>query len=120
MPHASKGVRRSVARESSELCTGPSLAQLRRKVRRREWAAKTAARVAKAKEASDKAAKAAVRLDASLQIADAVITVVSIVDAERRQQVLDAQRRRQREEAQDRIEQSAGIVATDIVDGTAG
>ena len=115
-----KGELHTVARETFELCTGASLEQLLSKGRRAGSAAKTAARVAKAKEASDKAAKAAVRLDASLQIADAVITVVSIVDAERRQQVLDAQRRRQREEAQDRIEQSAGIVATDIVDGTAG
>ena len=90
----------------------------RRKPARRS-AAKTAARLAKAKDASAKATRRPC-LDASLQIADAVMTVVTIIDAERRQHELDAERRRQREEARDRIERNAAIATIDIVDGTGG
>ena len=48
------------------------------------------------------------------------MTVVTIVDAERRQQELDAQRRRERDEARDRIERNAAIASVDIVDGAGG
>ena len=48
------------------------------------------------------------------------MTVVTIVDAERRQQEIDAQRRRQREEARDRIENNAAIASVNIVDGAGG
>ena len=110
----------SIARQTFELYTGESLNNLLTEGRRAGSAADTAARLAKAKDASDKATKAAHTLEASLQIADAVMTVVTIVDAERRQQELDAQRRRRREEARDRIESNAAIASVEIVDGAGG
>ncbi len=120
-----RGELRTVARQTFELFTRESVDQLLADGRRAASAAETASKLAKAKEVSTKAnearakaTKAAVALDASLQIADAVITVVAIIDAERRRQDLDAQRRRQREEAQDRIERNAARAGTDIVNGT--
>ncbi len=109
-----------LARETFELCTGESLEHLLTNARRATSGTDVARRVAKAKDVSAKATKAAVTLDASLQIAESVLTVVTIVDAERRQQALDAQRRRQREEARDRIESNAAIVSVDVVDGAGG
>ena len=115
-----RGELNDIARQTFELCTGESLDHLLTEGRRARSAADTAARLARAKDASDKATRAAHTLEASLQIADAVMTVVTIVDAERRQQELDAQRRRQREEARDRIERNAAIASVDIVDGAGG
>ncbi|WP_421119866.1 hypothetical protein ACE2AJ_00460 [Aquihabitans daechungensis] len=109
-----------IARQTFELYSGESLDHLLKEGRRAAPAAGSTARLAKAKAASDKAAKAAHSLEASLQIIDAVMTVVTIVDAERRQHELDAQRRREREEARDRIESNAAVISTEIVDGTGG
>lgn len=115
-----RGELHAIARQTFELCTGESLDRLLTEGRRAASAAETAARLAKANDASDKAIRAAHSLDASLQIADAVMTVVTIIDVERRQQELDAQRRRQRDDARDRIERNAAIASIDIVDGTGG
>jgi len=120
----------TVARRTFELYSGESIDKLVAERRRAASAPNPAAGLASAtkagdaaKEASDnaaKVAKAAVALEASLQIADAVISIVTIIETERRQQELDAQRRRQREEARDRIERNAGDAAREIVNGIDG
>lgn len=115
-----RGEINNIARQTFELRSGESLDRLLNKDRRSGSAAKAAAGVAKAKTVSDKAVRAAQSLDASLQIAEAIMTVVTIIDADRRQQELDAQRRRQRDEARERIERNAAIASVDIVDGTGG
>jgi hypothetical protein len=123
----------SIARQTFVLYAGESLDHRLGKGRRPASAPDTAAHIAKAKDSSDKAAKAAKaakakdssdkaaktarKLDASLEIADAVMKIVTIVDGERRQQALDVQRRRQREEERDRIESNAALASVEIVDG---
>lgn len=114
-----QGELNDIARQTFELRTGESLDRLL-KGRRAGSGAETATSVAKAKNVSDKAIRAAHSLDASIQIADAVMTVITIVDAERRQQELDVQRRRQRDEAREQIERNAAIASDDIVEGTGG
>jgi hypothetical protein len=79
-----------------------------------------AASSADAKAAGDQAVRSAVRLEASLRIADAVLDIVTIIDTERRQQKLDELQRRQREHNRDRIEKDASIVSAEIVEGTGG
>lgn len=113
-----KGHLDDIARQAFQLSTDMPLYKPRAGGRRTGSATETAARLAKAKEASEKAVKAARTLEASLTLANAVLTVVTIVEAERRQEELDAQRRRQRDEARDQIERSAAIASMDIVDGT--
>ena len=106
-----------LARRTFELYAGESLDHLLKKGRRADSASKKTARIAKAKDASDKAAKGAQALVVGLGIADAVMTIVTIVDAERRQQELDAQQRLRRENVQDRIDADAALASDQIVNG---
>jgi hypothetical protein len=118
-----RGELHTVARRAFELCTGEPLEKLVGAARRAGTTDKTAANLAKVSEASAKATKAikaAVVLDATLQIADAVLTVATIIETERRQQELDAERHRERQKARDRIERNAAVAATDVVNGIGG
>ncbi|MCC5953692.1 MAG: 50S ribosome-binding GTPase [Acidimicrobiia bacterium] len=115
-----KGEVDGIARDTFELWAGEPLDQLLDEARSAATATVAATRLAEATDAGTKALKMARFLDASLRIADGVMSIVTIVEAERRQQELDAQRRRQREAARDRIEADAAIASVEIVDGAGG
>lgn len=105
-----------IARGSLELFAGESLSGIL-KDGSRSAAALMKVDLTNATDAAKKAVKAARALEASIEIATAVMTVVTIVDAERRQRELDAQRRRERDEAREKIERNAAIVSVEVVDG---
>ncbi|MCA9847124.1 MAG: GTPase domain-containing protein [Dehalococcoidia bacterium] len=111
-----KGEFDNIARAALELCTGGTLEVLL--AAGKSTVAKSADGAAPLNAAGEKAAKVAQRVAAGLQLADAVMTVVNVVETERRQFALDAQRRREREEARDRIDSNSETLSREIVDGT--
>jgi len=112
----------TVARKTFEVWAGEPLDQLLTEGRKNKSAAavttakKAAAKAADAKVSSAKVSKA-LALDAGLQLVDAVFTIATAIEAEKRRQELDEERRRQREAARDRIAHFATALAGAIVDG---
>ena len=113
----------SIARRTFELYAGEPLGHLLDQRPKATSAATTVTRRAGAKGPSNKTTDLPAKarsLEASLQIANAVMTIVTIVDADRHRHDLDAQQRREREEARNRIESNAAIASVDIVEGAGG
>ena len=114
-----------VARSTFEVWAREPLDQLLAEGRKTKSAAavsnakKAGAKAAQGRDASAKVNKA-LALDAGLQLVDAVFTIATAIEAEKRRQQADEQRRRQREEARNRVEHSATCLANAIVDGVDG
>ncbi|MBX3314377.1 MAG: GTPase domain-containing protein [Actinobacteria bacterium] len=108
------------ARSAIEVFAGTSIDKLLA-MGQKDTAAKAAAAANEvshdANEVSQKFVKNARTLTGTLEVVDGVLAVVTIIDAERRQQAADAERRRARAEAQQRVEDSATKASIEIVEG---
>jgi hypothetical protein len=102
------------ARKTMEVYAGAPIEKLLAKGPRQA----SAAAAETAKDASGKVIQRARRLGATLEIANGVVAIASVIDADRRQQAADAQRARAREEARERVERNTERASAEIVYGT--